>query len=209
MLFMIFDGLKKRERALLVGILNSDPRAYLKLSRGYYATYLPIPGCPKGDASKVLRGMPSLNRRTGKYFYRLVDVDALRQIDPDMKKRSVNRARLVKYLDELRELPLEILKTVVSQRLWRCDRCQQFFEAKDLRYRRYCSPECGHNQEAEKAVDIARVSGRARKLKRARAPDARRAGSSVMNLKRNDFIYRLEELGSDSGPFAAEYQPRP
>jgi hypothetical protein len=165
---VLLDGLNKTKRALVIGILNGDPRAILAWSMDYNSVYLPLPGDPKGDASKVLRGQPSFNKRTGKHFFRPVDIAALEKIEPQIEKHASRGARVVRTLEALRDLPLEQLKEIFGSRLWRCYACGKFFLAGNERYRKYCTKRCGHGLEAAKAMRTKRAMNRAAQLRRAR-----------------------------------------
>jgi hypothetical protein len=166
---VLLDGLNKSKRALVIGILNGDPRATLAWSRDYNSIHLPLPGDTKGDASKVLRGHASFNKRTGKHFFRPVDIAALEKIEPQIEEHVSRGARVVRALETLRNLPLEQLQQALGSRLWRCRKCQKFFMATDARYRAYCTRlKCGKNYEAEKATKKRRELIRATKLRAAR-----------------------------------------
>lgn len=170
---MIFDSLKKRERALVIGVLNGNARAYLQLSRALYGNKFlnnkitvveegsKRKRLPKRSVIRGLMGIPELDRGSGEHRHKFVD-------HPELKKNALANASAIKLIEAMREWPLEMLRAEFSPRLWRCDYCQDFFEAKDLRDRRYCSPECGHSQEAAKCASRDWASDRAEKLQRAR-----------------------------------------
>jgi hypothetical protein len=82
----------------------------------------------------------------------------------------IRAKRLPQALANLRNLPLEQLKLIFGPTLWRCTYCHRFFEAKDLRKRRYCSSpkRCGKDMEARKAVAQMRDAVDNEKLRRVR-----------------------------------------
>lgn len=165
---MIFDGLSKRKRSLIVGMLNSDPAAYLKWSRDYSAYTFPA-GNMGEAAARALRGRKMRNTRTGEYFVPLMDSQALAKIEPEIEKSTAIGKRVADALQKLRTLSLPQLKLIFGPKLWRCKGCGDFFEAADLRFRQYCTRKCGKDHEASAAVYRARAKSKAENLGRVRA----------------------------------------
>lgn len=149
-------------------MLNGDALAFLKWSTDNAFVF------PEGKvgeaAARAVRGQKRRNARTGDWFVPLTDSQALTEIEPKMDRAMIRAKRLPQAVANLRNLPLEQLKLIFGPTLWRCTYCHRFFEAKDLRKRRYCSSprRCGKDMEARKAVAQMRDAVDNEKLRRVR-----------------------------------------
>ena len=162
---MLFDGLDKRTIGIVLGAMNGDPLALLKLSQGFYGTVF-LEGkikdgvLPQRSVIQSLLGIPTKGRlAAGKPAFKVIGV-------LEIERKAKSQAHAV---TSMRSLSVKQLHSVVSPRIWRCHKCRMFFLAKDRRFRAYCTPRCGRNYEATRAMQKQRAANRRDKLLRPRA----------------------------------------
>jgi hypothetical protein len=162
---MLFDDLDKRTIGVVLGAMNGNPLALLKLSRGFYGTVF-LEGkikdgvLPQRSVIQSLLGIPIKSRLAArKPVFKVIGV-------PEIERRAKSQANAV---TRLRSLSVKQLHSFVSPRIWLCHNCKMFFLAKDTRFRVYCTSRCGSKYEAIKAMKKQRAANRTKKLRRARA----------------------------------------
>jgi hypothetical protein len=173
---VLLDGLDQRSIDTVIGVLNGEPLAYLKLSRQVTGHELFVGkigkdgALPRRSVIQSLLGISPTNRRK----FKIIDI-------PEVEKKKKRGRDTFHFIESLRTLAVSHLQKLVSPRIWRCAGCGKFFIAKDRRYRKYCVSTCGSKAEALKHVPLGRAARKAANLKRAR--DAQKLCPSDQNWK--------------------------
>ncbi len=127
---MLFDVTGRRLAAIIIGLLNRDQLATVKLTQHFGVKI-------SERQSEILRGKHAVGQ-----LELAKDEESIKAFDPRATEQSRVVMEIVRAVDSWRGYSIDNLHRELSPLLWRCRTCGKYFLAKDQRSRKLCSPEC-------------------------------------------------------------------